>query len=252
LFRNVRDDVITATGSEQQPFIYGSLSKEAIYLTSPPAALASSGSDQVTWSVLKDTTDEAALRRFTAQYPDSTLRKDAEARIAALEAAQAAKSTATNPIDPRELARSLQFELKRVGCFSGAVNGEFDETTRTAWRTFAKVALIKLPDPLSPDAIKAVRGIDKRVCPLLCPDGERAQGDRCIEVAPSRKTPAKNENVERESPRKRTTRNSGPSHPYPGPTAAPSGARSGFHGGAPSAGCSMVQGTAQFGGVLCQ
>ncbi len=67
LFRNVRDDVITATGSEQQPFIYGSLSKEAIYLTSPPASLASSGSDQVTWSVLKDTTDQAALRRFTAQ-----------------------------------------------------------------------------------------------------------------------------------------------------------------------------------------
>ena len=30
LFRNVRDDVIAATHSEQQPFVYGSLSKEAI------------------------------------------------------------------------------------------------------------------------------------------------------------------------------------------------------------------------------
>lgn len=32
LFRNVRDEVMAATRREQQPFVYGSLSKEAIYL----------------------------------------------------------------------------------------------------------------------------------------------------------------------------------------------------------------------------
>jgi hypothetical protein len=32
LFRNVRDEVMSATRREQQPFVYGSLSKEAIYL----------------------------------------------------------------------------------------------------------------------------------------------------------------------------------------------------------------------------
>ena len=42
--------------------------------------------DEATWVLLKETTDEAALKRFTAQYPNSPLRKDAEARIAALEA----------------------------------------------------------------------------------------------------------------------------------------------------------------------
>jgi ribosomal protein S12 len=99
---------------------------------------------EVTWVLLKDTTDQAALKRFTAQYPSSALRKDAETRITALEAAQAAKAVATNPLDPHELARSLQFELKRVGCFNGAVNGEFDDATRAAWHTLAKVALIKL------------------------------------------------------------------------------------------------------------
>jgi hypothetical protein len=35
LFRRVRDDVMSATHREQQPFIYGSLSKEAIYLKPP-------------------------------------------------------------------------------------------------------------------------------------------------------------------------------------------------------------------------
>lgn len=46
LFRRVRDDVMTATKRGQQPFVYGSLSKEEIYLkgpiVSPPAAPASS------------------------------------------------------------------------------------------------------------------------------------------------------------------------------------------------------------------
>jgi hypothetical protein len=245
LFRSVRDDVIAATGSEQQPFIYGSLSKEAIYLASPPAAPAPAGSDQVAWSVLKDTTDEAALRRFTAQYPDSPLHKDAEARIAALEAAS--KGAAANQIEPHELARSLQFELKRVGCFDGAVNGEFDEATRTAWRKFAKTARIELPDQLSADALKAVRGIDKRVCPLLCPDGEHAQGDRCIAVAPVRKMAAAKQNAERESPRKRATKNSEPSHPAPDTGTAPHGFSAGAPGGA---GCSTV-GVGHIGGVFC-
>jgi hypothetical protein len=35
LFRHVRDEVMTATQREQQPFVYGSLSKDAIYLKEP-------------------------------------------------------------------------------------------------------------------------------------------------------------------------------------------------------------------------
>ena len=39
MFRNVRDDVMEATRNEQQPFVYGSLSRKAIYLAGqPPAA----------------------------------------------------------------------------------------------------------------------------------------------------------------------------------------------------------------------
>ncbi len=182
--------------------------------------------DEVTWLLLKETTDEAALRRFATQYPNSPLRKEAETRIAALVAAQAAKAAPTNPIDPHELARSLQFELKRVGCFNGAVNGEFDDATRAASRTFAKLTAIKMPDDLSPDAIKAVRGINNRVCPLLCPDGERAQGDRCVAIPPPHKAePQREERHKAESrktePRKRVTRNAEPSHPSIHPTAAP-------------------------------
>lgn len=38
MFRNVRDDVMEATRNEQQPFVYGSLSRKAIYLAGRPAA----------------------------------------------------------------------------------------------------------------------------------------------------------------------------------------------------------------------
>ena len=285
LFRNVRDDVIAATDSEQEPFVYGSLSKEAIYLRPPVVGPIPGGTDQVAWSVLKETTDAAALKRFAAQYPNSPLRQDAEARVAALEAAQAAKpgppspdevmwmllkdttdqaalrrftsqypdsrfrqdaetrvaaleatkAPAIKPVDARELARSLQFELKRVGCFTGTVNGEFDDATRAAWYSFGKAALIKLPDEETLDAVKAVRAAEARVCPLVCSDGERAKGDRCVAIAPQ-KEPAKKGSAEQEPPRKRITKTSGTSHPTRSPaTAGQVPFSSGSHGG--SAGC---------------
>jgi hypothetical protein len=40
LFRNVRDEVMAATRREQQPFVYGSLSREAIYLKQTAEAAA--------------------------------------------------------------------------------------------------------------------------------------------------------------------------------------------------------------------
>lgn len=42
MFRNARDDVMEATRNEQQPFVYGSLSRKAIYLAGLPPA----GSEQ--------------------------------------------------------------------------------------------------------------------------------------------------------------------------------------------------------------
>jgi uncharacterized caspase-like protein len=38
MLRNVRDDVMEATRNEQQPFVYGSLSRRAIYLTGKPSS----------------------------------------------------------------------------------------------------------------------------------------------------------------------------------------------------------------------
>jgi hypothetical protein len=184
LFRSVRDEVLRATQREQEPFVYGALSKEAIYLKDPaPAAAPPPLPDEVMWDFLKDTNDAAALKRFVEQFPASTRREAAEQRIAALAVETEKKLQRVAQAGRRELARLLQLELRRVGCFDGAINGKFDEPTRTSLDQFIKRSAVQLPTAdLSPEAVKAVRRFDKRVCPLACQPGERAEGERCVRL----------------------------------------------------------------------
>jgi uncharacterized caspase-like protein len=96
LFRNVRDDVWSATNGEQQPFLYGSLSKDEVYFKEPPAPTQSAeakpapeetaDAGDLTWSFVRTTSDVGTLRRFTEQFPASARTADARVRIAALEA----------------------------------------------------------------------------------------------------------------------------------------------------------------------
>jgi hypothetical protein len=101
LFRNVRDEVIRATNRQQHPFVYGSLSREEIYLMPSPAAPAlgattpgASSPDHVAWTFLKDSKHPDAIKRFIEQFPNSALRVQAEARLAALSSQQKTPSPA--------------------------------------------------------------------------------------------------------------------------------------------------------------
>jgi hypothetical protein len=92
LFRNVRDDVIAATDNDQQPFVYGSLSSDEIYLKPPSVGTAaadptgSMDADEIAWSFLKGTSDVSTLTRFIDRFPTSLRIPDARMRIASLEA----------------------------------------------------------------------------------------------------------------------------------------------------------------------
>ncbi len=296
LFRNVRDDVLEATRRAQLPFVYGSLSREAIYLKAAlpviaPPVVQGPAADEVVWNLVKDSRDPAQFKRFVSEYPDSAFRKEAETRIAALDAeagrkpgpdevvwnlvkdsrdpSQFARFVKEFPKSPRraeaetriaslnaevgrrpgpdevvwnvvkdsrdpaqvsrfvtefpksafrveaekklaalkaeqdaakaaaqsaaqsvaamertELARSLQFELKRVGCFDDAVTEEFGGPAREALNKFAKFASVRIPKPgeLSPDTLSLIRKFNKRVCPLSCRADEKAEGERCVRI----------------------------------------------------------------------
>lgn len=151
---------------------------------SPVESAPTPSPDAIAWSLLKGTSDDNSLKRFVAQYPDSPFRRDADAQIAALAAAEAARVAATNCT---EMTRSVQVELKRVGCYDGALNGQFDDATRTAWRSFGKLAGAGTSDEPTADSLKTLKSIDKRVCPLQCPSGQRAESNSCVADAPPKR-----------------------------------------------------------------
>jgi formylglycine-generating enzyme required for sulfatase activity len=97
LFRNVRDEVLAATKREQQPFVYGSLSKQAIYLKEPAGqAQDAAPSTQPTndaaqaWAAAQGTTSQAVLESFIKRYGDSFYADLARARLEDLKKSQVA------------------------------------------------------------------------------------------------------------------------------------------------------------------
>jgi hypothetical protein len=138
LFRNVRDDVMSATNDEQQPFIYGSLSSEEIYLKEAPgeqlafnASEVTSDAGEIAWSFLKQTSDVGTLQRFVEAFPSSDRLSDAKKRLATLE-------HGANPADQPYASDSYLDEL--------------DQLTRQTARTF------KRDTPAVEAAWKVVKG----------------------------------------------------------------------------------------------
>jgi len=85
---------------------------------------------------------------------------------------------------PADITRLLQAHLKRIGCDPGNTDGNWDDSSRKALDRFNKNARTKFDVKLaSLDALDAVRGRTERVCPLVCPKGQHADGDRCVQAS---------------------------------------------------------------------
>ena len=113
-----------------------------------------------------------------------------QARIAAEKAAEEKKQqlAAVAPTDKPEqpavdLPRALQAELRRVGCSTGTVDGNWNAASQKALDLFNKHTGMKLEVKIaSTDALDAVKGKTGRICPLICDTGFRADGDRCMKI----------------------------------------------------------------------
>lgn len=178
---------------------------------SPPTASAitppTPSVDTVAWSLLKETTDDAALKRFIDQYPDSAFRKDAEVRVAALIAERAAKAEAAakeaakaeaaakaqaeagKPDSPTSeslagpaLIQAIKMELTRVGCYAGKLDENWTSPAlKQSIVKFVKAAsLPRAPDDPSAEFLGAIRKQPSRVCPLECAKSEIESNGRCI------------------------------------------------------------------------
>jgi uncharacterized protein len=85
LFRDVRDEVMAATKREQQPFVYGSLSKKAIYLKPSPSMdqvsplqtsagesnTTTTSEDESVWLTIVDSSDPSLFEEFLRKFPIS-------------------------------------------------------------------------------------------------------------------------------------------------------------------------------------
>jgi uncharacterized caspase-like protein len=148
------------------------------------AAIAKAAEEERAKAVAK-ATEEAKIAEA------ARLKAEQDAKIAAEKKAKEEKIAAlTPPADKSDqapavdLPRSLQTELRRVGCNTGAVDGNWNAAAQKALDLFNKHAGMKLDvKTASVDALDAVKAKANRVCPLICEYGFRADGDRCTKIA---------------------------------------------------------------------
>jgi len=117
--------------------------------------------------------------KATAEAKAAAEKKAKEEKLAAL------APSADNSDQPKavDLPRSLQSELRRVGCNTGAVDGNWNAASQRSLDLFNKHAGVKLDvKAASVDALDLVKGKTGRICPLICEHGFKAGGDRCVKI----------------------------------------------------------------------
>ena len=102
---------------------------------------------------------------------------EVEQKVAALSPAPASTLSAA------DLTKSVQSELRRVGCLSASADGDWNATSQRSLTLFNKYAGTQFDAKLaSTDALDALKAKPGRVCPLVCNFGFKADGDQCVKI----------------------------------------------------------------------
>jgi uncharacterized caspase-like protein len=109
---------------------------------------------------------------------------DTPAEAATVQEDKAAKFAALSTQSPQaDFAKSVQSELSRVGCFTGAVDGHWGAASQRSLALFNQHAGTRLDAKVaSLGALDAIKLKTSRVCPLICDHGYRADGDQCSKI----------------------------------------------------------------------
>jgi len=82
-----------------------------------------------------------------------------------------------------DLTRSLQSELRRVGCLTTSTDDQWNAAAQRSLTQFNRYAGTKFDSKTaSNDALDAVKQKTSRVCPLSCEHGFKADGDHCAKI----------------------------------------------------------------------
>jgi len=84
---------------------------------------------------------------------------------------------------PADLTKSVQIELRRVGCLTADADGEWNTASQRSMALFNRHARTKFDVKVaSVDALDAIKVKPARVCPMICEHGFEADGDRCSKI----------------------------------------------------------------------
>ena len=84
---------------------------------------------------------------------------------------------------PTEITKSVQSELRRVGCYSGRADGDWDQASQRSLSQFNRNTGLKLDvKTANADTLDAIKQKPPRVCPLVCEHGFKADGDHCTKI----------------------------------------------------------------------
>ncbi|ULJ76495.1 caspase family protein [Rhizobium gallicum] len=114
----------------------------------------------------------------------------AEKQLAALATPSTGGATPDAGAPDRELVRSIQKELNRVGCGAGNEDGLWGDGSRRALGQFARRSKVELAalEP-SGDVLERLRTQKSRICPLVCAQNQQERNGRCAEIkAPAKRT----------------------------------------------------------------
>ena len=82
-----------------------------------------------------------------------------------------------------EITKSVQSELRRVGCYTGNIDGDWGSASQRSLSLFNRSAGLKLDvKTANTDALDAIKQKTSRVCPLVCDHGFKADGDHCSKI----------------------------------------------------------------------
>ncbi|WP_079539903.1 caspase family protein [Bradyrhizobium lablabi] len=82
-----------------------------------------------------------------------------------------------------DVTKSVQAELRRVGCLTSETDGQWNAASQRSLSLFNRYAGTKFDVKVaSTDALDAIKLKPARVCPLVCDHGFRADGDHCSKI----------------------------------------------------------------------
>jgi uncharacterized caspase-like protein len=82
-----------------------------------------------------------------------------------------------------DVTKSVQTELRRVGCLTGSTDGNWNTASQRSLTQFNRYAGTRLDTKLaSTDALDTIKLKSARVCPLVCEHGYEANGERCTKI----------------------------------------------------------------------